>query len=123
MAPRQRDADAPVYRLTLACNIANHKGDIQLTWSPAPQTNRTFSVSADGNAGIPHRLEGREERMGNGTAASTGLAAVLLNAPLPEKTLTISDLFPGETVVFPLGELDQVDRRQLAVCLAGGSRE
>ena len=123
VAPRKRDADAPVYRLTLACNIANHKGEIQLTWSPAPQTNRTFSVSADGNAGIPHRLEGREEKMGNGTALSTGLAAVVLNAPLPEKTLTITDLFPGETVVFPLGELDQVDRRQLAVCLPAGARE
>jgi hypothetical protein len=123
VAPRERDADAPVYRLTLRCNIANHKGDTQLTWSPAPQTNRTFSVSADGNAGIPHRLEGREERMGNGTASSTGLAAVMLNAPLPERTLTIRDLFPGETVVFPLGELDQVDRRQLAVCLPAGARE
>jgi hypothetical protein len=123
VAPRKWDTDAPVYRLTLACNIASHKGEIQLTWSPAPQTNRTFSVSADGNAGIPHRLEGREEKMGNGTALTTGLAAAMLNAPLPEKILTITDLFPGETVVFPLGELDQVDRRQLAVCLAAGASE
>jgi hypothetical protein len=73
--------------------------------------------------GIPHKLEGREQKMGNGTAASTGLAAVVLNSPLPEKTLTINDLFPGETVVFPLGELDPVDRRQFAVCLPAGSRE
>jgi hypothetical protein len=123
VAPRQSDTDAPVYRLTLACNTASHTGEIQLTWSPAPQTNRTFSVSADGNAGIPHRLQGREEKMGNGTALTTGLAAAVLNAPLPEKILTITDLFPGETVVFPLGELDQVDRRQLAVCLAARARE
>jgi hypothetical protein len=116
-APRKSGTDAPVYRLTLACNIASRKGEIQLTWSPAPQTNRTFSVSADGNAGIPHRLEGREEKMGNGAASTTGLAAAALNVPLPENILTITDLFPGETVVFPLGELDQVDRRQLAVCL------
>lgn len=120
VAPRKPYTDTPVYRLTLACNIASRNGEIQLTWSPAPQTNRTFSVSADGNAGIPHRLEGREEKMGNGTALTTGLAAAMLNAPLPEKTLTITDLFPGETVVFPLGELDEVDRRQLAVCLPGG---
>jgi cytochrome c551/c552 len=123
VAPRKRDADAPVYRLTLACNIASHKGEIQLTWSPAPQTNRTFSVSADGNAGIPHRLEGREEKMGNGTAGTSGFAAAMLNAPLPEKTLTIADLFPGETVVFPLGDLDGVARRQLAVCLPVGAPE
>jgi hypothetical protein len=37
---------------------------------------------------------------------------------LPQKTLTITDLFPGETVVFPLDELEQADRRQLAVCFA-----
>lgn len=116
VAPRNRDTDAPLYRLTLACDIASRKGEIQLTWSPAPQTDRTISVSADGNVAIPHRLEGREEKMGNGTPGTTGLAAAMLNLPLPEKTLTISDLFPGETVVFPLGELDRMDRRQLAVC-------
>jgi len=118
VAPRQSATDSPLYRLTLECDVANHKGAIQLTWSPAPQTGRTFSVSADGNTGIPHRLEGKEEMMGNGTPLTTGLAAALLHAPLPEKTLTIADLFPGETVVFPIAELDQVDRRQLAACLA-----
>jgi hypothetical protein len=121
VAPRKSDTDAPVYRLTLACDIASHKGEIQLTWSPAPQTNRTFFVSADGNAEIPHRLEGTEEKMGNGTASTTGLAAAPLNVPLPENILTITDLFPGETVVFPLGEVDQADRRQLAICLAAGA--
>jgi hypothetical protein len=123
VAPRKSDTDAPVYRLTLACNTASHKGEIKLTWSPAPQADRTFSVAADRNAGIPHRLEGREEKMGNGIASTTGLAAASLNVPLPEKILTITDLFPGETVVFPLSELDQVDRRQLAVCLAAGTIE
>jgi hypothetical protein len=123
VAPRKQGTDAPVYRLTLACNIASHEGKIQLTWSPSPQTNRTFSVSADGNTGIPHRLEGREEKMGNSTALTTGLAAATLDVPLPEKTLSIIDLFPGESVVFPLSELDQVDRRQLAVCLPGGASE
>ena len=117
VAPRKHNVDRPLYRLTLACNGSSREGQIQLTWSPEPQTNRTFSVSADGNAAIPHHLEGREEKMGNGTVLTTGLAAVLLRAPVPEKSLTIIDLFPGETVVFPLGELDQVDRRQLAVCL------
>jgi cytochrome c551/c552 len=120
VAPRIPDTGAPLYRLTLACNIASQHGEMQLTWSPAPQTNRTFSVSVDGNPGIPHRLEGRDEKMGNGTAGASGIAAAaMLNVPLPQKTLTITDLFPGETVTFPLGDLDQVARRQLAVCLPG----
>ena len=123
VARRNSDANAPVYRLTLACDITSRKGEVQLTWSPSPQTNRTFSVSADGNAGIPHRLEGKEERMGNGTSASTGLAAAVLKAPLPQQMLTITDLFPGETVVFPLSELDPADHHQLGVCLAARAIE
>ncbi len=123
VTPRKLDTDAPVYRLTVACNTSSHKGEIQLTWSPAPQTDKTFFVSRDGNAPIPHTLEGREEKMGNGTALTAGLAAAVLKVPLPEKILTITDLFPGETVVFPVGELDQVDRRQLSVCLAAGAIE
>jgi hypothetical protein len=47
----------------------------------------------------------------------------MLNTPLPEKTLTITGLFPGETVVFPFGELDQVYRRQLAVCLPSAANQ
>jgi hypothetical protein len=123
VAPRGEGVGAPVYRLTLACNIASHKGDIQLTWAPSPQTDRTFFVSVDGNSGIPHSLEGREERMGNGATVATGLGASMLNLPLPETTLTINELFPGETVVFPFGALGQVDRRQLALCLPAAATE
>src|SRR5207248_5973977 len=101
----------------------NHQGEIQLTWSPQPQTNRTFSVSADGKPGIPQKFEGREQKMGNGSAGTTGLAAATLNAPLPDTTLTITDLFPGETVVFPVGDLDQTVRLQLGACLPTAPRK
>lgn len=122
VAPRMPGADGPVYRLTLECNVANQKGTMQLTWSPAPQTDRTFSVAVDGNAGIPHRLEGRESTMGNGNALTTGLAAAMLRVTLPRNTLTVTDLFRGETVVFPIADLDQVDRRQLAACFSADGR-
>jgi hypothetical protein len=120
VAPRNHGGaaagDVPLYRLILACNVNSKEGEMQLTWSPVPQTDRTFSVAVDGNKGIPHKLEGREERMGNGVAATTGLASSMLSARLPEKTLTITDLFPGETVVFPFDGMNAVDRRQLAIC-------
>jgi hypothetical protein len=112
---REPQVGLPLYRLALGCNTASRQGEIQLTWSPKPQTNRTFFVSADGTAGIPHQLEGRE-KMGNGSVVTSGLAAATLNAPLALETLTISNLFPGETVVFPLSDLDQSTRRQLAIC-------
>jgi malate synthase len=121
VAPRKPGMDNPVYRLTLACNTATHEGDAQLSWSPAPQNNRTFSVSADGNSGTPYKLEG-QEKMGNGASGTSGLAYTKLNGPLPQKTLTVTDIFPGETVVFPLDNLDQTVRRQLAGCFAAGSR-
>lgn len=113
--PRRNGMAAPVYRLTLACDTANHQGEMQMSWAPDPQTNRTFTVSADG-AVISQRVEG-EERMGNGTAGASGRASAKLNAPLAGKMLTVSDLFPGEQVDFPMGDLDTATRRELAGCL------
>jgi len=113
--PRRSGMDAPVYRLTMSCDTASHQGEMQMSWSPDPQTNRTFTVSADGATPVPQRVEG-EEKMGNGTAGASGRASAKLNAPLAEKTFTVSDLFPGEQVDFPIGELDGAGRRELAGC-------
>ena len=122
VVPRIPNAGMPLYRLTIACNADTRSGDINLTWSPQPQTDRTFLVSADGGAGRPHKLEGREEKMGNGQGGATGLAAALLNVSLPAKSLTVSNLFPGETVMFPLGDLDVATRQQLAFCFQAGTK-
>jgi hypothetical protein len=115
VGPRRKGEDAPLYRLTMSCDTASHQGEMQMTWSPAPQKDRTFTVSADG-AVISQRVEG-EEKMGNGTAGASGRASAKLNAPLAERMLTVSDLFPGEQVDFPIGQLDGAVRRQLAGCL------
>ena len=114
--PRKSGEDAPLFRLTLMCDTASHQGAMQLTWSPAPQKERTFSVSADG-AAIPQKIEGGEERMGNGQAGGAVRASAKLSAPLAEKTFIVNDLFPGEQVDFPIGELDPAARRELAGCL------
>ena len=113
--PRKPDADAPVYRLVVACESMSGQGTIQLAWSPEPQTNRTFLVSADGHASVTRTVTG-QEKMGNGTASMAGRAAVTLGVPLPKLSLTIADLFPAESVVFPLDALDRDTSRQLAVC-------
>ena len=113
VASREPGTDAPVYRLTLVCNVSKRQGEMQLTWSPQPQTDRTFWVAVDGKPGTAHRLEGTE-KMGNGTAGMSGRAGTILNVPLPQGTLTVKDLFPSEAVAFPVGELDQQVRRQLA---------
>jgi hypothetical protein len=38
--------------------------------------------------------------------------------PLPAQTLTISDLFPDETVVFPFDRLSLTAREGLSTCFA-----
>jgi hypothetical protein len=116
-------AGTPLYRLILACDTSSRQGEMQLAWSPQPQTDRTFSVSADGRPAIPHKLSGREQKMGNGSAGATDLAAATLNVPLAEKTLTVTDLFPGETVVFPIGDLDERARQQLGACFPASARK
>jgi mono/diheme cytochrome c family protein len=113
--PRKPETEAPLYRLTLACKSDGHQGEMQLAWSPQPQTNRTFFVSADGQPGIAHKLVG-EEKMGNGTAEASGLASITLNAPMPRKTLAVTGLFDGETATFPVDALDQHPLQELAAC-------
>jgi hypothetical protein len=113
--PRKPDTDAPLYRFIVSCDGASREGEIQLAWSPEPQTNRTFFVSADGQPGITHTLVG-QEKMGNGSAGTSGRASAMLHTPLPAKSLTITELFPTETVVFPLDALDPETWRELAVC-------
>lgn len=113
--PRKGEANPPIYRLTLACDSATRQGSIQLTWSPEPQTDRTFLVSGDGQPGVPQTLSGKE-KMGNGTSGTSGRASATLRVGLPTQSLMIADLFPAETVVFPIDALDGRTRRELAAC-------
>jgi len=117
-----------LYRLTLACNAATRQGEMQLSWSPAPKTGTLF-VSSDGKAPLTYQVEGTE-KMGNGSQGTTGPAAITLyetsgqtsGAPklaIPLQTLTISNLFPNETVVFPFRALTQQARQALSTCFPG----
>jgi mono/diheme cytochrome c family protein len=115
VGPRNGEANPPIYRLTLSCEPATRHGTIQLTWSPEPQTERTFLVSDDGQTGVPHTLSGKE-KMGNGTSGTSGRASAVLHVGLPTQSLTIADLFPAETVTFPIDALDSRTRLELAAC-------
>jgi hypothetical protein len=112
---RKASKDAPLYRLSMTCDKTSRQGEIQLTWSPEPQTNRAFLVSVDGQTGLAHMLAG-QEKMGNGTAGTSGRASAILLTPLPTKSLSITDLFEGETVVFPVDALNRHAWQELAAC-------
>jgi mono/diheme cytochrome c family protein len=113
--PRIPGTDSPVYRLTVTCDASKRQGEMQLTWSPQPQTDRTFWVAVDGQPGIAQRLEGKEN-MGNGAAGTSGRAGIILHVTAPQRSLTVKDLFPNEVVVFPMDELDHQIGQELAAC-------
>jgi hypothetical protein len=124
--PSARNAgEAEVYRLIASCNSATQEGSMQLAWAPAAQTG-TLAASADGNAAAQYRVEG-SETMGNGSGVVLhGSAAVALaetkrgapptGLPFPAESLTISDLFAGETVRFSFSNLPADARREFNAC-------
>jgi hypothetical protein len=129
MPSTKNAGEAEVYRLIASCNPATREGYIQLAWSPAPQ-NGTLAASADGKVAVRYPVKGNN-KMGNGTGESSGLAALMLaearrgvprtGLSFPTESLTISDLFPGETVTFPFATLVEDARQELTACFPGAS--
>jgi hypothetical protein len=109
-----------LYRLTLTCRADTHEAGMQLAWSPGvPSAGQIMYAAPDGMAPRTYKIDGTE-KMGNGTGGASGPGAVDLRAiPLPARTLTIRNLFPNETVVFPVGDLDRTVRDSLSTCFAG----
>ncbi len=119
-----RDAPSPfpdnpdLYRLTLTCRADTHAGEMQLAWSPAtPKDGQVMSVSLDGKAPVMYKIEG-SEKMGNGAAGSSGPGDFVLHkgASLPAQSITVRDLLPNETVVFPFDSTPKQAREALAAC-------
>jgi hypothetical protein len=120
--------EGEVYRLIASCNSATQEGEVQLAWSPVAQSG-TLAASVDGNAAVPYRVEG-SEKMGNDSGVVLhGLAALVLaetkrgvsrtGLPFPAESLTIGDLFPGETVTFSFAHLPEDARQDFKACFPG----
>jgi len=107
-----------LYWLTLTCRADTHQGEIQLAWSPGvPSQGRVMSAAVDGIEPVAYKIEG-SETMGNGQSGTSGPGAIKLALPLPQQTLTISNVFPEEAVVFPFDRLTQTERHALSACFA-----
>ncbi len=116
--PSAKNSGVPdSYRLTLTCRSDTHEAEMLLAWAPGvPENGRVISAVVDERAPFTYKIEGTE-KMGNGAGGASGPGSIVLAAmPLPERTLSISNLFSNETVVFPFGELDQPVRRTLSTC-------
>jgi hypothetical protein len=112
--------EARAYRLIATCDVARRRGFLQVAWSPLPQRG-TLAVSVDGSGVVNYPLGGVTQDMAAlilpdfGSDTASGL-------PLPAETLTITDLFPGETVAFPFANLPQNARTEFQACFAGAGR-
>ena len=108
-----------LYRLTLTCRADTGAGEIQVAWSPdVPRQGEAVSAVVDGKTKLQYTVEGFE-KMGNGSSVVSGPGALLLRAmPLPKQTLTISNIFPGAAVQFPVSELNQTARQALSKCFS-----
>jgi len=115
-APSSNNGGVPdSYRLSLSCHADSREIEMRLSWAPqdVPQTGRTISVAADGNAPSTYMVP-----VGEGVVVlyprKGGLS---LGLSLPERSLTIAGLFPGETVTFPFGGVADTWREAIAPCL------
>jgi hypothetical protein len=116
--PGAANAGEPdVYWLKLTCRTDTREAEMQLAWAPGdvPRTGGVISAAVDGKAPSTYKV-----KPGDGAAvlyATKENAAVPESVmPLPAQTLTISNLFPDETVVFPFGGLTQTVRQTLSMC-------
>ena len=122
--------EAEFYRLVASCNLATQVGSMQLAWSPVPQSGN-LAVLVDGSPVVQYRVEG-SEKMGNSSGVVLHQPAALVlaesqrgvsktNLPFPAESLTIRDLFPGETVTFPFANLPKDARQELNTCFSDSS--
>jgi hypothetical protein len=118
--PSAQSADVPdSYRLTVACRADTREAQMELAWSPGvPKTGQVFSAVVDGKAVSTYKVEGTE-KMGNGQGGVSGPGSIRLATTLPADTLTITDAFPGQTVVFPFSSLPPAEHKALSTCFDG----
>jgi hypothetical protein len=116
--PGANHAESAMFRLVVTCNSSTREGDMQLAWAPLPKTG-SLSATFDRETTLTYNVEGRE-RMGNGSPAITGPAAVSLyrsgKMTLPLRMLTIQSDFQTAALEFPFSELPGEARQALAAC-------
>ena len=108
-----------MYRLILTCRVDTHEGEMKLAWANGvPDEGQPITIAIDGAHSFTHKAD-RGKKQGNG---ENGPGATILypdsaiNLPLPAQSLTITDVFPGETVVFPFDNLSAAARHDFSGC-------
>lgn len=116
-----RPAGAPEYQLTLACNGATRKGEMQLatyeiTSSPASKVPRTMPEGGAAGAAFSYAVDGLPKQDARLSPAGAHAGSTGSLSPFPTYTLMVADLFPNETVAFSIDRLSPTVRQMLASC-------
>jgi len=120
--PSSRPGNPDLYRLKLTCRADTHDGEIQLAWAPGvPARGQVISAAADGNPPLPYKIAAASDPGDLVLYATEDPASPKFLAPLPAQTLTIRNVFPDETVVFPFDALTPAARQALSACFGGSS--
>jgi hypothetical protein len=101
-----KPGESRMYRLSISCDAMTRQGTVLLTWAPnVPAKDARISVSGDGKPLFTAEVEGSEKAFPGATGASGTGGMILKLIELPERTLTITGLFPDEQVEFPMEDL------------------
>ena len=107
-----------MYRLILTCRTDTRDGEIRLAWANGvPPEGQPFTLAVDGNAPVTRKAEGgRQQGNGANGPGATVLYPDIPNLKLPARSLTVRDVFPDETAVFPFDTLSTGARQSLSAC-------
>jgi hypothetical protein len=114
-----------MYRLILTCRGDTHEGEIKLAWANGvPDEGQEITVEVDGKAPITHKVEGGKKQGNgiNGPGATVLYPDLTAKMPIPSHSLTVKNVFPDETVVFPFENLSQTVREDLSACFTSSGR-
>jgi hypothetical protein len=123
--PSTTDAPSAVYELTVTCGGRTHRGEMTLATylrkgSTVPMTDRALSPANDGSVRFSYKVDSTPDESARLYVARNNTSAPMALIPIPAQTLTISNLFSGESVSFSFSRLSPIVRRQLATCIPGG---
>jgi hypothetical protein len=121
-APTSDKDTVTIYRLAFTCDAGSRQGSVLLAWANGtPGTGRQFAVQTDHKAAVTQTLEPGEKAFPGamGTSGTGGVFLARNGEPgfaLPDHTMTVRDIFPGDRVNFAFDGVNRAARSSLSAC-------
>jgi hypothetical protein len=119
-ATMQAGQSSSAYTLTITCRKTldtSSAGITSASHMPEILLQARREVSGSGSTPLTYDVDGTPGRVPVSYVSQPDSAGATFVIPLPSRSLTIRNLFPGETVTFPFDGLSPTVRRILTTCL------